>query len=71
VNKLLERGERVLVLIPHSYAQRVVPNNAANKGRRATTRISSDDQVTVYLMAHWLHHRTVPYRIEITGVLEL
>lgn len=45
VDKLKERGERILVLIPQCYTGKVIPNSAMAKGQRATTALLDDDKV--------------------------
>jgi pentatricopeptide repeat protein len=44
VDKLKERGERILVLIPYPYAQKIVPNSAKQRGGRRTTLLTKEDQ---------------------------
>jgi hypothetical protein len=45
VDKVLARGDgRVLVLLPHAYAQNVVPNQVFSKGKRRSSSISTDDK---------------------------
>jgi hypothetical protein len=43
VNKLLEYGEKILVLMPAAYTQKVIPNSTQKKGRR-TSQITPEDE---------------------------
>ena len=46
VNKMLARGDgKVLVLLPYSYAQKVVPNNSKQRGRRNLSYLSATELV--------------------------
>ena len=51
VDKLKERGERILVLIPHCYTTKTVPNSVrkfSNKYNKST----EDDQVCSNVTMH-------------------
>lgn len=47
VNKMLARQDgKVLVLLPYSYAQKIVPNSSKQRGKRNITYVSAADQVS-------------------------
>ena len=46
VDKVLARGDgKVLVLLPYSYAQKIVPNSSKQRGKRSISYVSPADQV--------------------------
>lgn len=58
VNKMLARQDgKVLVLLPYSYAQKIVPNSSKQRGKRNITYVSAADQVSS-CMTHPLIHFT-------------
>ena len=44
VDQLLLKGERVLVLLPYPYAQRIIPNSAKHRKGRHISYLTEDDQ---------------------------
>jgi hypothetical protein len=40
-----QTDERILVLIPQTYVNKVVPNSAKNRGGQKFSQITADDQV--------------------------
>ena len=44
VDQLLLKGEKVLVLLPYPYAQRIVPNSAKHRKGRHISYLTEDDQ---------------------------
>jgi Zc3h12a-like Ribonuclease NYN domain len=46
VDRVLARGDgKVLVLLPYSYAQKIVPNSSKQRGKRNISYVSQADQV--------------------------
>lgn len=44
VNRLKERGEKILVLLPYPYARRIIPNSAKHKKGKRVTYLTKEDQ---------------------------
>jgi hypothetical protein len=48
---VLARGDgKVLVLLPYSYAQKIVPNSSKQRGKRSISYVSPADQVSGHVV---------------------
>jgi Zc3h12a-like Ribonuclease NYN domain len=53
VDRVLARGDgKVLVLLPYSYAQKIVPNSSKQRGKRNISYVSQADQVNSRIISY-------------------
>ena len=45
---LARQDGKVLVLLPYSYAQKIVPNSSKQRGKKNITYVSAADQVNIF-----------------------